>query len=722
MSNSRRDPVLLVAAICGLLGARGFAQETPSPSDPLVTIERLRSEVVELRRNAVTALRESGKESMRAALPVLIELLKSEKDGQVRLAVLDAMIDLGPDAAPAIPALVHTLRTDYGGQSKEELHQDYRSALALAAIGKPAVDGLQGLLVEKKVNVRAEAAMALGRIGPVAEAAIPALIRSLGDESDRVRREASLALGRIGETAVEPLLISAISDNANIRYGSVEALGHLPNTDPRVRKALLERVGDEVPAVRARALAALGHQNLPADLLVPIMERAMSDPDEAVRLATVNLLVERRDVIGRMISRLESLLEAEDPGVSRHAAFLLGAIGPDAAPTLLNALGGKKSRIDQIAAELAQLGRPVVDRLQTALKAEDPRVRRGAALALGQLRPLSPGTVEMLSVGLHDPDPEVRVAFLTSLGFLGPRAAAAVPDVRSILRDESAEIREQAIEVLFHAAPRDERLLADLTTCLDDQDTRVQRRALEAIRAIGPLGREALPAAIKMLSSPDRSVRRAAAELIGSHGPSSAQAVPALGALLDDPSPEVRTIAVQTLGNLGKAAQSAFPRLVPLLSDQSAQVRIAVVDTLWSLELDAAEIRPHLSRALGDEQEEVRKAATRSVFRLGPQGAVFLPDLIRLTANPEDRRSVERVLRRFERTGPDPRSVPELVELLGHAQEPVRLLAIKFLGLAGPAAREALPALERLKDDPSSEVRRQAEAALERIKSSQSSE
>ena len=90
----------------------------------------------------------------------------TEKDGQVRLAVLDAVTALGPDAAPAVPALVHTLRTDYGGQGKEETHQDYRSALALAAIGEPAVEGLRGLLGERKENVRAEAAMGLGRIGP----------------------------------------------------------------------------------------------------------------------------------------------------------------------------------------------------------------------------------------------------------------------------------------------------------------------------------------------------------------------------------------------------------------------------------------------------------------------------------------------------------------------------------------------------------------------------
>ena len=117
----------------------------------------------------------------------MIDRLMKEKDGQVRLAVLDAVTALGPDAAPAVPALVHTLRTDYGGQGQEESHQDYRSALALAAIGKPAVEGLRGLLKERKESVRAEVVMALGRIGPDAGAAVPDLVPLLGDKSERIR-------------------------------------------------------------------------------------------------------------------------------------------------------------------------------------------------------------------------------------------------------------------------------------------------------------------------------------------------------------------------------------------------------------------------------------------------------------------------------------------------------------------------------------------------------
>ncbi len=303
----------------------------------------------------------------------MIELLKSEKDGQVRLAVLDALTSLGPDAAPAVPALVSTLQTNYGGQSKEELHQDYRSALALAAIGKPAVAGLRTVLGERKVNVRAEAAMALGRIGPEAEAAIPDLILRLADESERVAHEASLALGRIGPAAVGPLTEATQDPSAAVRARVIEALGPLTANDDRARTFVLERTRDDAPEVRAAALKSLTSSDLPDERLSPILKASLADLHEDVRLAAVNLLMAHRDQLPPLAMHLESLLTAEDDGVARHAAFLLGALGPEAVPILIRSLARDESRIDPNAAALARIGRPAVEPLARSLNDADPR-------------------------------------------------------------------------------------------------------------------------------------------------------------------------------------------------------------------------------------------------------------------------------------------------------------------------------------------------------------
>src|SRR5262249_42063399 len=137
---------------------------------------------------------------------------------------------------------------------------------------------------------------------------------------------------------------------------------------------------------------------------------------------------------------------------------------------------------------------------------------------------------------------------------------------------------------------------------------------------------------------------------------------------------------------------------------------------IGGLELDVPAVRPHLAKALRDDKLEVRRAALRGIQRLGPEGVLLLPDLIQLAEKKEYFRAVERLMRRFERNGPDARSVPELIALLEHKQENVRLLSIKFLGLAGPPGREAIPALERLNKDPSTDVQQQAKAVSEQLK------
>jgi len=708
---------VVVVALCSSTARTASSREGTLADRARSAVEGLRATDVDVRRTAANQLRLSGRDLQREALPVLIDLLIREKDGQVRLAVLDAITSLGPGAEAAVPALVHTLRTSYGGQGQEELHQDYRSALALAAIGKPAVEGLRGLLQERKESVRSEVAMGLGRIGPDAGAAVPDLIPLLRDASARVRGEASRALGLIGPPAVGPLIAASADQDVVVRSGAVEALGILRSPDDRASRAIVGSAHDASPEVRTAAVRSLARLKLPDDVLVPIVRENLRHDDDRVRLAVVNLLVEGRTLLPRLAPELESLLTAERDGVASRAAFLLGKSGREAAPRLIDALRREGSRVGPIAGALAQIGRPAVEMIARAIEDPDPRVRRGAALALGQIRPLAPETSRKLTVGLADPDPEVRMAFLTALGNLGPRAAESVPAVRALLRDGSPELRDRAIEVLFQSAPRDERLIDDLSALLDDPEPRVQRRAIDSIRALGPPGRKALAVVIGRLGSRDPDVRLAAALLVESHGSGAAEAIPALTGLLNDPMPKVRTIAATALGRFGKASQPASPSLAMLLGDEDLAVREAAASAIGSLELDAETVRPHLARALRDDKAEVRRAAARAIPRLGPQGVILVPDIILMAARKENLRLVDRLLRPFERGGPDVRSLPELVKQLGHDQVPVRLLAIKFLGLAGRNASEALPALERILADPSAEVRQQAKAACERIKS-----
>ena len=489
----------------------------------------MQAKSAEFRPNSATTLLTAGKAAQQKALPAMIDRLEKEKDGQVRLAVLDAISALGSDAATAVPAALQTLRTDVGGRGEEALHQDYRSALALAAIGKPAVEGLRGLLKEKKVSVRAESAMALGRIGKDAEAAIPELVGLLADKNERIGREASLALGRIGTAAVDPLISTAAHKDPNIRAYAVAGLGNLAGPGSKVQEAVLKCTRDEAAVVRLEAVTALARLKASDDILLPILSENLRHDDERVRLAVVNVLLERRPLLSRMAKELESLLTAENGGVSRLAAFLLGRMGPSAAPLLLSSLHDKRSHIEQIAEALAMIGRPIGASLSLAVKSSEPRVRSGAALALGQIRPVARDTVPSLTAGLNDSDNDVRVACLTAISYLGPRASESVPAVRGLLRDGSPVIRLQAVRVLAQSAPRDDRLVNDLTDLLkSESDARVERQAIDTVRSLGPRSIGALNVIIGRLGKGHpEDVRVAAALMIESHGPAATAAVAA---------------------------------------------------------------------------------------------------------------------------------------------------------------------------------------------------
>ena len=145
--------LLAVVRCAGSPAAPAMSRRAAADSWHQLLIKDLKAENVEVRRAAAVGIRTSPRDLQRASVPAMIDRLmkrpgRTGPAGRPRHALRP-----GRDAAAAVPALVHTLRTDFGGRGQEATHQDYRSALALSAIGKPAVEGLRGLLGEKKESV-----------------------------------------------------------------------------------------------------------------------------------------------------------------------------------------------------------------------------------------------------------------------------------------------------------------------------------------------------------------------------------------------------------------------------------------------------------------------------------------------------------------------------------------------------------------------------------------
>ena len=107
------------------------------------------------------------------------------------------------------------------------------AAEALGKIGpaaKDAVSALSEALKDKEKDVRWRATYALGEIGPSAKAAVPALIEALKDEDADVRGDAAYALGNIGPAAKDavPALIETLKDEDKyVRGDAARALGNI---------------------------------------------------------------------------------------------------------------------------------------------------------------------------------------------------------------------------------------------------------------------------------------------------------------------------------------------------------------------------------------------------------------------------------------------------------------------------------------------------------------
>lgn len=96
------------------------------------------------------------------------------------------------DYKELVPALIDTL-----GDADSDVRKNV--AHSLARIGQPAVTPLLDILKdkEKSKELKANAAYVLGKIGPSAREALPALTRALKDHDRDLRRRAAFAIAHI---------------------------------------------------------------------------------------------------------------------------------------------------------------------------------------------------------------------------------------------------------------------------------------------------------------------------------------------------------------------------------------------------------------------------------------------------------------------------------------------------------------------------------------------
>jgi len=200
---------------------------------------------------------------------------------------------LGAEASNAVPALIGVYEQSGCPSGR------HAAANALVEIG-PAADQAIPALIKSTTGtnseVRAFALYTLGRIALQPGLVAPVLIRALGDTDREVRYQAAFGLssfafmGGDARPAV-PALIETLQDSdAGTRCGAAQALGHIHSEPGMVVPVLIKSLHDRDPNVRTHAAAALGEFGSNAKPALISLIEELSDKGQNARSAATNAL------------------------------------------------------------------------------------------------------------------------------------------------------------------------------------------------------------------------------------------------------------------------------------------------------------------------------------------------------------------------------------------------------------------------------------------------
>jgi HEAT repeat protein len=210
----------------------GLTLWTIGPASVPLLSKALQSPNANLRANAALRIWKF-QESSEDILQALIGLLKDDSP-LVRTHTLAAIRCLGPRARRAVPAIIAGLDDPEADQDKRTVRGE--AIMALVEIGgeiSAAVPGLVKAVKDKDTNVQIQALKALGGLALKDERVTDALIWAVDKNLEtHVRAEAALAIGMIGPSAKKaiPTLREILKDPDAplvMQYAVVNALGKM---------------------------------------------------------------------------------------------------------------------------------------------------------------------------------------------------------------------------------------------------------------------------------------------------------------------------------------------------------------------------------------------------------------------------------------------------------------------------------------------------------------
>jgi HEAT repeat protein len=460
-----RTLIVLVASCGVVLWAARYLWESQHPA--LAAARGLQARSPSERVYAIRELVQTGIGDTGIAIPHLIAALL-DPDAEVRVAACEALTPLTYNAVMASSS-ADTLRS--------------------------AITALIGSLQDPRPAVRIAAAKALDSIISVKgsagvidlEGMFVALTEMLGDRDTEVR---IAALDALGSTA---------------RKVSVEPPA-----------ALAAGLADESAGIRTAAIKALACFHRDLDRWIPsifgVLER---EAELRVRNASLQALSQLRPPTysTRALPALITGLSSRYPEIQLVAAFLVGALGPDARPAIPDLIKALSYPIDSTK----------VGPGKEHPMAWDPGCE--AAQALSKIAPGTPSAgevIQALTEVVRAGHPYRRVAAANALDQFGPAAVAAAPALIIVLRENAATkaafgdgaSAATALGQIAPGTPVADEAVASLIDALQAESAYTREQAINALLRFGPKATVSIPRLRALLNDPHASVSSAAAKAL----------------------------------------------------------------------------------------------------------------------------------------------------------------------------------------------------------------
>lgn len=587
-----------------------------------------------------------------------------------------ALLDRTPEESSGAYSAVQVVQT--AGVPVEQLpvlRQMLRTALEAGADAEePEVFNSYG----------ANAIQLLVKLGPAAVDALPEIKGMLLRTGDRGYTS---ALVDLGEPAI--VMLSEIVKDKTVsvarRAEFTRVIGRLQDDFASATTTLVDLLRDDELVVRMAAALSLCQREGHLEQALPVLKEALKSDDENISSRIVQELDQLGDIAAAaLVPDLVDLAGRSKDWRQSQVAYVLFKLAPSKPEVQSVIVQSLTSQPNWDQSEFTEKSEVLIPRLIKAVQEESDPVRGRAAELLGHFEGKASAAVPVLRELLSD-EGEAGLAAAIALSRIDSTAADALPRLMTAYDDPMTKYK--AAEGLAGLGPKAAVMLPKLIEEIEAGTE--QGFVYRIIGRMGPAAKPAIPLLMQNLLDPQRGyhIADALAELaktsddivpeltaIWRRGENpdvifhafvkmGAPAASVVNLLIDDlKQEETRLDALELLGRFGAAAEPALPQLLEYARTGDVEQRKAAIEVMRGIESGAAESVPVLIAALDDKDPQIVIVAAYGLAGLSKHAGPAMPKIIA---------GLEKELK-------------------------IRRALLLLCDEMGPAAADALPAIEKL--------------------------